>query len=104
MIDIEKLKLVLAGYKVYFPNHFGDEKYKWEAVQHFQAHWDINAENFGDMFKQATGKTLNLLASGYAYPREMITRFAKADDKAVRQMFCDLFDESKDLAERVKAF
>lgn len=104
MIDLERLKPILAGYKMYFPSHWGDEKYKWEAVKHFQTHWDIEAENFGDMFKQATDRTYNLLASGYAYPRGMITNFAKANDEATRQMFRDLFDESRDLAERVAAF
>lgn len=104
MIDLEKLKQILNGYKAYFPSHWSDEKYKWEAVKHFQTHWDIEAENFGDMFKQATDRTYNLLASGYAYPRAMITNFAKADDEAVRQMFRDLFDESRNLAERVAAF
>ena len=56
------------------------------------------------MFKAATDKTFNLLASGYAYPRGMITNFAKADDEATRTMFRNLFDESQDLAARVDAF
>lgn len=104
MIDIVKLRPILAGYKAYFPSHWDDERYKWEAVKHFQGHWDIDAENFGEMFKQATDKTYNLLASGYAYPRGMVINFAKANDEAVRQMFRELFDESRDLAERVEAF
>jgi hypothetical protein len=104
MIDLEKLNPILEGYKAYFPSHWDDEKYKWEAIKHFQDHWDIDAENFGEMFKQATDKTFNLLASGYAYPRGMITNFAKADDEATRAMFRNLFDESQDLAERVDAF
>lgn len=104
MINCEKLKRVLDGYKQYFPSHWEDEKYKWEAIKHFQDNWDIKAENFGEMFKQATERTYNLLASGYAYPRTMIMNFAKADDEAVRQMFRNLFDESRDLGERVAAF
>lgn len=104
MIDIAKLRPILAGYKEYFPSHWNDEKYKWEAIKHFQECWNIEADNFGEMFKQATDKTYNLLASGYAYPRGMIINFAKADDAAVRQMFRELFDESRDLAERVESF
>ena len=104
MIKIEKLKQILEGYKAYFPSRWEDEKYKWEAIKHFQDHWNIDAENFGEMFKQATDKTYNLLASGYAYPRSMITNFAKADDEATRAMFRDLFDESVNLAFRVDAF
>ena len=104
MIIIEKFKTVLNGYKTYFPTHWNDEKYKWEAIKHFQDNWDIDAENFGDMFKKATDKTSNLLASGYAYPRAMITNFAKADDEGTRSMFRALFDESVDLAQRVSTF
>lgn len=89
MIDLNKLRNVLAGYKTAFPSHWNDEKYKWEAVKYFQDHWDIEADDFGGMFKSATEKTYNLLASGYYYPRQMIINFAKADNKAVRQMFRD---------------
>ena len=104
MINIEALKPILTGYKKYFLSHWADEKYKWEAVKHFQDHWNIDAPSFGDMFKEATDKTYNLLASGYAYPKGMIQNFAKADDEAVRQMFRDLFDERRDLFERIDAF
>ena len=107
MIDYERLKPILEGYKKYFPSNFdgaNNEKYKWEAVKHFQDNWDLEAENFGDMFKIATEKTYNLLTSGYVYPRGMIIRFAEADDEATRSMFWDLFDESKDLSLRVENF
>ena len=104
MINIEKLMPILDGYKTYFPRHWNNEKFKWEAIKHFQDHWDIDAENFGDMFKQATDKTYNLLASGYAYPRGMIQNFARADEEATRTMFRDLYDETVDLATRVDAF
>ena len=41
MIDLERLKPILEGYKAYFPSHWDDEKYKWEVIKHFQDHWDI---------------------------------------------------------------
>lgn len=103
-MDKAKLDQVLEGYISYFPEHWKDEKYKWEAIKHFQKHWDIEAENFGEMFKKATEKTSNLLASGYAYPRTMIVNFAKADDEAVRNMFRGLADEKQGLKERVETF
>ena len=56
MIDLEKLNPILEGYKLYFPSHWDDEKYKWEAIKHFQDHWNIDAKDFGEMFKQATDK------------------------------------------------
>ncbi len=104
MISFNKIVPVIKGYKQYFSEHWEDEKYKWEAVKHFQDNWDIEAENFGAMFKKSTEKTYNLLASGYAYPRGMILDFAKADDNAAREMFRRLYDESLDLSERVTEF
>lgn len=104
MIDIGVLKQLVAGYKEYFPTHWEDEKFKWEAIKHFQDNWDIEAENFGEMFNQATAKTYNLLASGYAYPKGMILAFAKEDPEATRNMFRELYDETQDLAERVETF
>lgn len=104
MINIEKLNSILEAYKKNFHKHWKDENYKWEAVKHFQDNWNIDADDFGDMFKKATDKTYNLLASGYAYPRVMIINFAKADNEATRAMFRNLYDESLDLSERIDAF
>lgn len=104
MFDQEKLAAVIAAYKEYFPEHWKDEMYKWEAIQHFQKHWDVNAENFLEMFMEATDKTFNLLANMNNYPRGMIKAFATADAEAVRGMFINLFDESKNLAERIERF
>ena len=104
MINSEKLAAIIAAYKEYFPEHCKDEVYKWEAIQHFQQHWDINAENFLDMFMAATDKTFNLLANMNNYPRGMIKAFATADAEATRNMFIGLFDESRNLAERIEEF
>ncbi|MDD4237961.1 MAG: AAA family ATPase [Desulfotomaculaceae bacterium] len=104
MIDRDKLSTVVAAYKEYFPTHWLDEKYKWEAIKHFQAHWDINASDFLNMFMQATDKTANLLASMNNFPRNMIKAFADADVESVRAMFINLFDETKEFTERVEKF
>ena len=104
MINQEKLQLILNGYKQYFPEHWKNERFKWEAVKQFQDYWNIDADNFAEMFKQATDKTETLLVSPYAFPKAMIIRFVEANGEAVRAMFRNLFDESLDLTERVEAF
>jgi len=104
MIDLEVLKDVLDAYKRDFARRWDEERYKWEAVKHFQEHWDIHAEAFGEMFLKATEKTKNLLMSRHHYPRGMIRDFANADSEAARAMFLHLFDETKDLFERVEKF
>jgi len=80
------------------------ELYKWEAVKHFQDNWDINAADFKEMWITAAGKTFNLLGNENNFPRRMISEFAQADKEAVRQMFKDLFDDTKDLTARIDAF
>ena len=103
-IDHSKLQEVIAAYKNYFPSHIGDEIYKWKAVKHFQDHWDIDAPDFIKMFWDATSTFDNLLTSMNHFPRGMVKEMAEAEPDTVRQMFRDLFDESKPLAERVNRF
>ena len=105
MINLEKLQAVLIEYKKDFiTHHWEDEKYKWEAVKLFQEKWDVNAPDFLNMFLEATDKTANLLASRNYYPRAMIKAFAEVEPETVRAMFINLFDETKDLAERVSKY
>lgn len=106
MINTEKLKKVIESYKSDFNEHFEKERYKWEAVKHFQDNWDIEAPVFEEMFGRSTAhdKTKNLLTSKMAHPRRMILELAKADDNAVREMFRNLFDESLELTERFFMF
>lgn len=105
MIDLAKLEIVLASYKKDFVSQqWEDERYKWEAIQHFQKHWDIDAADFAGMFMRATDKTYNLLASMNNFPKGMIKSFAKADAEATRAMFVNLFDESEDYVERTEKF
>ena len=104
MINIEKLKPILDGYITYFPEHWNDERYKWEAVKCFQDNWNIDAENFEEMYTAATDKASNLLSSINFYPRKMISNFAHAEAEAARTMFRKLYDEKISLQERVDNF
>lgn len=105
MFDKFRLKDVLVKYKQDFiPTQWGNEKYKWEAVKCFQDNWDVNAADFADMLTRALAKTYNLLASMNNFPARMITVFAKTAPEEVRSMFIALFDENKDVYERIDAF
>ena len=50
----ERLKLTLEHYKAVFPSRWNEEKYKWEAIWHFQNYWEISAANFTEMFSLTT--------------------------------------------------
>lgn len=105
MFDRSRLQDVLAYYKRDFvPKLWKNEKFKWEAVKWFQDHWDVNAPDFADMLNLSLQKTFNLLASTNHFPKEMIVGFAKSAPEEVRAMFIVLFDETKDVVERIGAF
>ncbi len=101
----ENFSDALAAYKRNFTQtHWDDERYKWEAIKHFQTHWDIGADDFPGMLRAALEKTYNLLASANNFPRDMLLRLASAVPEAVRAAFVQLFDENRDLIERVAHF
>lgn len=105
MVDQFRLKDVLIRYKQDFVSiQWKNEKYKWEAVKWFQDHWDVNAADFPAMLNVALDKTFNLLTSANNFPKGVIVGFAKSAPEDVRAMFIDLFDESKDVYERIDAF
>ena len=105
MINKMYLQNVLVAYKQNFVSkQWGEEKYKWEAVRWFQDNWDVNATDFAEMLSRSLDKTFNLLASNNNFPKGMIVGFAKAAPEEVRAMFIALFDESKDVFERMDTF
>lgn len=105
MFDKFRLKDVLVQYKKDFvTTQWGNEKYKWEAIKCFQENWDVNAEDFADMLNRSLAKTFNLLASMNNFPARMITGFARTAPEEVRSMFIALFDETKDVYERIETF
>ena len=105
MFEQFRLTEVLVQYKQNFVSKlWGEEKYKWEAVKWFQDNWDVNAPDFAEMLNRSLDKTHNLLASANNFPKGMIVGFAKSAPEEVRAMFLSLYDESKDVYERINAF
>ena len=105
MFESFRLKEVLVHYKQNFVSKiWSEEKYKWEAVKWFQDNWDVNAPDFAEMLNRSLDKTYNLLASANNFPKGMIAVFAKSAPEEVRSMFLSLYDESKDVYERINAF
>ena len=105
MFNHTHLKEILVKYKqIFVTQRWGEEKYKWEAVKWFQDNWDVNAPDFSAMLNRSLEKTFNLLASSNNFPKGMIVGFSKQAPEEVRSMFIALYDENKDVWERVNAF
>ena len=105
MINQDKLKSVLTEYKKEFYNRWNDgESFKWSAVKCFRDNWDIDSDDFQRMFDLATQRTEGLLANVNNFPRAMMKALIAADNNYTKAMFMELFDESKDLVERIIKF
>lgn len=103
-IDQSILTGFIELYKANFERNIHSEIYKWEAVQRFQEHWDIDAPDFGDMLSRSLSKTKNLLAFNRTYPKKMIILYASEYPDMVRGLFRILFDEYSDLPSRIEKF
>lgn len=80
------------------------ERYKWVAIKHFQANWNIESPDLTGMLESALAKTENLLTSANSFPRGMILNFAQQAPEEVRSMFIDLFNEDRNVVERIENF
>ena len=78
-----------------------DERYKWEAIHHFQKTFDPEAEDFADNFKSATSKAINLVyQNSIGFIKKAVTYYPEE----VREMFRVLYDETKPLENRFDDF
>lgn len=78
-----------------------DEFFKYEAIQHFQDNWNIDADDFSSMVKIAIEKQINLM---YSLAYGTILKLANKFPDKIRELFIFLFDDSKNLNERIKVF
>lgn len=99
-----KITELLSFYKEHFYEIEAQEEYKWEAVQHFQNHWNIDAVDFHAMLEESIRKNHNLSASKRYNAGVGILMAAKYDPEGTRRLFRILFDESLDLIKRISNF
>lgn len=102
--NLVKLQSYINHYQKDVKNFWKNEKYKWEAVKCFQDNWNIDSADFWKMLNLATSKHKNLLVSQKYFPLAMLRDFIGVDQERVRNMFRVLYDEDKDLIERIENY
>lgn len=102
--DLLNIKDAVLFYKNNIDEFWNNEKYKWEAVDHFQKNWNIDAEDFRSMLEKCLERSENLLLGAMYFPKGMILKFAEINPEKVRKLFSKLFDESISLYERINSF
>lgn len=107
MFDKELLSQAIVEYKNQFEKWWPDERFKWEAVKYFQENWDIKAPDFSEMVTRTLDKQnvyYSLLTSSKRFPVRTLINFSKHEPETVRTMFSVLFDEEKDIFDRITTF
>lgn len=82
---------------------FTNEGYKWKAVTIFQKYWDIESDNFPQMFADALKDTSNLIDNATVQPIGGIKMLLSHEEEVefVRAAFDELFsDDNGDLEDR----
>ncbi len=95
------LKLIDDHIKFLKESKNKDEAYKWEAIDHFQSHWNIDAKDFSAMFHVAFQKRANLF---YQNSWGFISKLVKHFPEKAREMFRELYNEKIGVDIRLKNF
>lgn len=94
-------------YKKYLNSSaFFDHKYKWECLANFQKNWDVEAENFLEMYDDSLHHRSNttLWKAHYYKPKAIMSEFIKLDEQRCRHMFEDLYNEDHKIEKRIDLF
>ncbi len=96
----DPIKALIENYKKHIETtHLKGELYKWKLINKYSGRPDTDAVDFTKEIKSI--KFTNLI---YAMGIAVINQLATAKPEELRALFKYLFDESKDLTERVKLF
>lgn len=103
--EMKTIPELIELYKEYIFTENYDELYKWAVVKNFQDNWNPNVTDFVSMLESSLQPVTCNLWAGFNYlPRKMIIGMAKFNTDAVRQIFEYLFDEERNLSDRIDYF
>lgn len=105
-MNVENLQGVIQAYLDDFNminNSENREYYKWEAFKCFRDNWDIEADDFAEMFKKSMSLTSNLINNSRVSPTNGIVKLAERPEltETIRELFRELYaDDGGDIAKR----
>lgn len=106
-MQVNKLKEHIEQYKKYLQKdrHFKG-LYRWEAMDHFQKTWDLDAPDLAAMYDAALQNTRSrrLWKRQAWFPKEMMLKLIALDADFMRHLFRDLFNEEKEITARISRF
>lgn len=106
-MQLKKIQQYLQQYKSFLKSRDAYQNlYKWEALQHFQNNWDMDAPDLAGMYDRSLqcSQTKRLWKREAYYPKQMMLKFIDLEPDYIRLMFKDLFNEKKDIEGRIDRF
>jgi len=106
-MNLQKIQAYIILFKRYLKSKDAENQlYKWESLKFFQDSWDLSKPNLEKMYDASLKNTQTTrLWKGNNYtPKRMMLLFATMAPDYVRHCFKDLFEEEKNIADRVDRF
>jgi len=106
-MEVKKLQAKIQEYKSFLKRDRNfKEVYKWEALSHFQEHWDIDAADFGKMYDHSLRSTTTqrLWKRETWRPKELMSLMIALEPDFARRIFRNLFDENQNIETRISMF
>lgn len=105
-MQLKKIQEHIAAYKKQLSKNPNPNLYKWESQQIWQENWDIEARDFAEMYDRSleNSQTRRIWNRESYAPKKMMLEFAKMQPHFVYSMFQELFNEDKDIGNRVDRF
>lgn len=106
-MNLQKIQSYILLFKAYLKSRDAEQSlYKWESLKVFQDNWDLEHPKLGKMYDDSLKNTQTTrLWKGENYaPKQMMLLFANMTPDYVGHCFKDLFDEEKNIADRVDRF
>lgn len=96
----DPVQLMIENYKKHIAQtQLKDEVYKWELIEKYKGRPNLDADDLLQEIKSVDYSNLM-----YAMGKSVLNRLASERTEGLRELLENLFDESRDLTERVKAF
>lgn len=107
-MQFQRIQQAITEYETFLKSGppSGERLYYWESQRIFQETWNIEAPDFATMFDQSlqNTQTRRLWNRENYEPKRLMLLFIATQSDLIRQLFGDLFNETKDVTGRMDRF
>ncbi len=105
-MQFQRIQQAITAYEGFLKKGAEERLYYWESQRIFQERWDAEATDFGQMLDQSlqNSQTRRLWNRENHEPKRLLLLFAAMQPDFIRQLFSDLFNETREVAGRMDRF